>query len=87
MKLTEIAERLAREFPGVYVAVDMCAHSHPGSIVVECSIYSEAAGHIACRTLEEGIAAMHQALNPKPPEIDVDVDDAGEIGERKDGEA
>ena len=52
--------------------LDTLLNQRRQNIVLDVTIYHETTGHIDCRTLDEGIAALHQALNPQPPDIDID---------------
>lgn len=82
MKPIEIAERLKREFPGRFVSFEIECHWHgnaSGACEVVMSIYDNDHGTIYCRSLDEGIAALHRKINPQahPPEIDIDVSEGG----------
>ena len=65
MKASDVAKRLKREFPNMYVSfvVEATVFGRTDNAIgTGCSIYTHETGHIECDGIENGILLLKEAI-------------------------
>ena len=77
MRLQDMADRLAKEFPGKVVSfgIDVWSHGNTGNTSLACTIYTPETHIIDCISFEDGLAKLRAALSPAAVAQDVTFDD------------